>query len=139
MLPQVSNTMGQAWLTLTQARAVLTQARNALVEATFVADVTWSRWARRGAWRRKWMWVVGLGGTMGLEDPDPRSVASIFSSAARLVLTPSSAARFVKYNEQEGSPVRPPFVVMPRVLKFALSSPYPTVQHHHPPTSGTST
>ena len=63
MLPQVSNTMGQAWLTLTQARAVLTQARNALVEATFVADVTWSRWARRGAWRRKWMWVVGLGST----------------------------------------------------------------------------
>jgi hypothetical protein len=65
VLPQVSNTMGQAWLTLTQARAVLTKARNALVEATFVADVTWSRWARRGAWRCKWWWEVGLRGRGG--------------------------------------------------------------------------
>ena len=65
MLPQVSNTMDQAWLALTQARDVLTQARNALIEATFVADVTWSRWARRGARRCKWLWGEGLGGRGG--------------------------------------------------------------------------
>ncbi len=40
MLPQVSNTMDQAWLTLVQARDVLTLVRNALVEARFVADET---------------------------------------------------------------------------------------------------
>ena len=40
VLPQVSNTMDQAWLTLVQARDVLTLARNALIEARFVADET---------------------------------------------------------------------------------------------------
>ena len=66
MLAQVSNTMDQVWLTLTQARDVLTQARNALTEARFVADETWSGWARRGGWTCKWMWAAGLGGNMGL-------------------------------------------------------------------------
>ena len=59
-LTQASNTMDQAWFTLTQARNVLTLARNALTEASFVADETWSGWARRGERTCKWRWGAGL-------------------------------------------------------------------------------
>ncbi len=85
MLPKVSNTMDQAWLALTQARDVLTQARNALIEARFVADVTWSRWARRGERTCKWLWGAGLGAASADGCGRRRMAAAALRTGGRVV------------------------------------------------------
>jgi len=72
VLPQVSNTMDQAWLTLVQARDVLTLARNALIKARFVAYATWHLMTSRGDWTCKLMWACGLGSAVTDGHIDPR-------------------------------------------------------------------